>query len=440
MSNLDFSIDWQVAQGSSPILRDTSGQLVIRVDDLCLTRNEDVWSRTVRDSVLVSAYPLALWLASSWWRLSYEPLPRVGGLPSHEWRMSHELGAANQGYVWPRIIFASDGESIKLWAESSRMQGQSVQYLYGLESPRIVKLEVFQRQARGFIEAVLSRLGAMGHARTDLEQLWALVREDQDDPTALEHRILEAQMGYDPEECPPAILERALRLQMKTGAAAMAELAPVIGLQGLAGAGLEIIDSLASQGGIVATPQLPDYADTGAGLAWQRGGKAARQLRAALSNPERPLSNVELYELLGISEHQVDYGSVVAHDSVAVARLEQSGSFSLIPRKKHPTASRFEYARFIAEMFGRSKDNDGWLVSTDISTARQQYQRAFAAEFLCPVESLIGYLKGDFSESSYENAAVHFNVSERTVLSLLANNGYLDSLSQEPRVPYQFVV
>ncbi|PTC37536.1 hypothetical protein CLJ1_2524 [Pseudomonas paraeruginosa] len=38
-----------------------------------------------------------------------------------------------------------------------------------------------------------------------------------------------------------------------------------------------------------------------------------------------------------------------------------------------------------------------------------------------------------------EDAAEHFNVSDKIVESLLANNGYLDISSAEPKVPYRSV-
>ena len=66
-----------------------------------------------------------------------------------------------------------------------------------------------------------------------------------------------------------------------------------------------------------------------------------------------------------------------------------------------------------------------WLTNTDLRTARQKYQKAFAAEFLCPIKSLIGFLEEDFSESAIEDAANYFEVSEWTVSSLLANNHFI---------------
>jgi len=77
-----------------------------------------------------------------------------------------------------------------------------------------------------------------------------------------------------------------------------------------------------------------------------------------------------------------------------------------------------------------------WLVTADLSTARQKFQRAFAAEFLCPIRSLIGFLDDDFSESAIEDAASHFSVSERTVESLLMNNGYFSRLSPDADMTY----
>jgi len=441
MAEIDFSIDWLASESSSPIIRDTSGQLAIHLDNTCLTRNVDVWSSTVRDAVLVSAYPLALWLASSWWRLNFEPLPQLGVRPSLDWRMAHELGAANHGYVWPRIIFAPDGESINVWAEQISMEGQSVQYLYGLDAPRAVTLAGFQRKVGGFIERVITRLQAREHHGTDLAELWALVRQDQESPETRRLRILEAQMGYDPQECPEHLIAEALRLQDSTGADAMSELAPVFGHLDEGKAGFSEVAHLAAQRGIQGRPQVTaeDLGLSAHPKPWEWGVESARTLRAKLGNESGPIANADLYELLGITEKQVDGWTAPERSAVAIAQPGKGTGFKYVPRKKHPLAKRFEFARLIGGMLDRSEADRGWLVSTDIATARQKRQRSFAAEFLCPIGALVEYLNGDCSESSIEDAAAHFNVSEKTVESLLANHGYLDVSSSMPKVPYRSV-
>ena len=141
MAELRISTKWMAAASGEPEVRATAALLEMYVDTISLTRNQDLWAETVRDNVFVSAYPLAMWFASSWWRLNHEPLPTQQ--PSHDWRMVHELGAANHGFVWPRVIFIPDGEAIHVWAGTSMTPDQSVQYLQALEVPRMITLAGF---------------------------------------------------------------------------------------------------------------------------------------------------------------------------------------------------------------------------------------------------------------------------------------------------------
>lgn len=53
-----------VASGE-PEVKATAALLDMHVEKVCLTRNQDTWAETVRDNVFVSAYPLAMWFASS---------------------------------------------------------------------------------------------------------------------------------------------------------------------------------------------------------------------------------------------------------------------------------------------------------------------------------------------------------------------------------------
>ncbi|HIO99979.1 MAG TPA: hypothetical protein EYN44_10420 [Marinobacter salarius] len=53
--------------------------------------------------------------------------------------MAHELAAANQGYVWPTVMFAADGEGINVWSSpSGDGTEQSVRYLNGSRFPSFV--------------------------------------------------------------------------------------------------------------------------------------------------------------------------------------------------------------------------------------------------------------------------------------------------------------
>lgn len=425
MAELRINTKWMAAASGEPEVTATAALVEMHVDNICLTRNQDIWAETVRDNVFVSAYPLAMWFASSWWRLNHEPLPTQQ--PGHDWRMVHELGAANHGFVWPRVIFIPDGEAIHVWAGTSMTPDQSIQYLQALEVPRMITLAGFQQSVERFMHSVLARLDAKGLAGSNLAHLWALVQEDLADPEAVRRRKLEAELGFDPEECPEQALNAALQWESHVGDTALSELAPAIAASG-ASPDLALIGQLASSGGILGTPEIsPDsivHLDHGA--PWERAIHDARMLRNQMGNVSGPVYNSSLYDLLGMSSEAAANWSVpVGRSPVAVAIPVNDRQLQFVPRKRNPAGRRFELARFLGEYLSPSTHEARWLASTDLSTSRQKYQRAFAAEFLCPIDSLTSFLGGDFSSYAIEEAAAEFDVSEKTIESLLLNNGYI---------------
>ncbi|OOW84281.1 hypothetical protein Xclt_09250 [Xanthomonas axonopodis pv. clitoriae] len=439
MARLEFAADWQ-STGSGPVeQRETSAFLTVRVGDTVVTRNEDVWSKTVRDSVLVSTYPLAMWLASSWWRLNWEPLPKQGMRPDAYWRMAHEMGAANEGYVWPHVVFASDNEMMQIWSTVQEpTHEQSVRYMAAAQAS--MPLVDFRSGVDGFIEAVLRRLSAVGQPESALAQLWQLVQEDRADKQAASYRRIEAALGYDPDEAPEALMRQAQALDEEMGGGSLAELAPIYGRFG-EDASLELLFELREHPGLLGTPALPRIDVALQGFAneppWVRAVAAARRLREEVGVDDGRIDNELLLDLLGLPEFDLAGTEIPGRAGIGIP--QQAGQVKFIPRKRHPLGKRFEYSRFIADLI-LVQDAPQWLTSTDLSTSRQKFQRAFAAEFLCPFDQLANFLEGDYSESGIEDAAAHFGVSERTVESMLANNGVIPSpwLSDyiQVRAPY----
>jgi hypothetical protein len=436
MAELRLNAKWMSAASGEPEVRATAALVDMYVDSISLTRNQDIWAETVRDNVFVSAYPLAMWFASSWWRLNHEPLPTQQ--PSHNWRMVHELGAANHGYVWPRVIFIPDGEAIQVWAGASMTPDQSVQYLQALEMPRLVPSPSFQQSVGYFVQSVLARLDAKELAGTNLAHLWAILQEDLADPEAVRRRKLEAELGFDPEECPENALNEALQWEGQVGEVALSELAPAIAEAG-AGPELTVLGELANADGIIGTPTVSTesigHLDQGA--PWERAVHAAQALRRAMGKLRDPISNRDLHDLLGLSNAAVANWAVPnGRSPVAVAIPAQDHQLKFVPRKRNPIGQRFEFARLLGEYLRPSTDKQHWLASTDLGTSRQKYQRAFAAEFLCPIDSLTSFLSGDFSSYAIEDAANKFEVSEQTVTNLLLSNGYIHH-QWSRSLPYQ---
>ena len=107
---------------------------------------------------------------------------------------------------------------------------------------------------------------------------------------------------------------------------------------------------------------------------------------------------------------------------------DSSERMTYVFRKKPQTGRRFEASRWIGQsLFSRGT---GWLTSTDVSTAQQKYQRAFAAEFLMPVEELKERVGADIDDETLDEIARDYNVSTLAVQSHLVNRGVI------PRPPF----
>ena len=421
------------------------GMFEFKAGEISLTRNEDIWSQTIRDTVLVSAYPLAAWMASSWWRLFYEPLPPTGIKPSIDWRMAHELSASNQGFIWPKIILASDTEVMQVWSMTSHMADcQSVRYINSLDRPFAVNLLEFEQIAKAFIESVICRLEATGITNTALSNLWQEVQEELDDVYSRQYRRYEAVLGFDPDECPENVIHDAINLSEQIGDTTFLELAPALSKATSEGKSLKsTLDDLLHDTGIDGQVEVSiDGSDSQRLLRapWQRAVKVASLLRSEIDIGEKPITDQKLYDLIGLnsSNHESSFPKTRRNFSIAIP-LEE-GRLKFHPRKRHQLSRRFEMARFLGDYLLYGKCGSSWLTNTDLRTSRQKYQRAFAAEFLCPVNSLKAYLENDYSESAIDDAAEYFQVSSQTVESILANNGLITPVYAssyiETRIPY----
>ena len=174
-SNMAIQLEWLPPFRGTQEVGRTSATIQIHFGSENATRFEDAWSQSVQNGARVSAYPLALWLASSWWRIRWEPLPSwirlaADGISANvDWRMSHELPAAGFGFIWPQLTLASDGETIRVSCQRSpTVSSEPVRYLSEFEV--FVPAPEFERETDNFMNLVLRRLDSLGE--TELHILW----------------------------------------------------------------------------------------------------------------------------------------------------------------------------------------------------------------------------------------------------------------------------
>lgn len=440
MTKLHISHEWNSYEDARIYVGETTARVGIFLDNFCLTRNEDIWSKTIRDQMHVSLYPLAMWFASSWWRLHYEILPAgAKKVPSHEWRMNHEMAAANMGFVWPKIMFSADSDHIQIWAQASQGNKEdSVRFLSGLDRAYFIPKQQFSKEISSLIENVIARLYEIGCKDSDLAELWSFILEDLKNPLEHRKRRLEAELGFDPEDCPDELIEEAISLEEKIGESSFSELTGAYA--GDDGNRLHAIKRLVHADGLEGKPDdvINLSIEEVGGEPWEVAVSSARALRKKLGLTQGAVDNSTLQGLLGLRESSLRDWVPKDRPRASVAEPESNNKMKFIPRKTHPVAQRFELARFIGDYAHTVKNEPrSWLVSADLSTARQKFQRAFAAEFLCPINALVDHLGGDFSETALEDAANYFSVSEKTVDSLLMNNGYFPRSSVDFGMPYR---
>lgn len=151
----------------------------------------------------------------------------------------------------------------------------------------------------------------------------------------------------------------------------------------------------------------------------------ARTVRKGLGFHSEPVSNHRLGELFGVTEQALVHGlAPMAGVPLSLAvKAEDGDQVTLLFRRESRNGRRFEVARWIADAL-LSTPQDHWLPATDTKTARQKVQRAFAAEFLAPIDALQTFLGSDLvDEDRIEEAGGYFGVSPLTVRSHLVNHG-----------------
>lgn len=425
----EFSIatagwDEDIANGDPDVVCRTN--LRLAVAERNLTRNVSLWTRAVEDQVRLSVHPLAEWFIHSWWRLLCEPAP-YRTRPTADWRMAHDLAAAGGGYVWPGIRFASDGKSMKVTARLFHdPEPQSVRYIEELDEASI-DLPIFENEVTRFLRTVVDRVVDVG-CESALPDMWKQLQEELADPESSQWRRIEAELGFDPDDAPRREVEMAILVEKALGKATASEVIPAFGQQGR-GVHMARCQDIIDSPGIEGTPQPIDDETSSARCddddqPWKRAYQDARRLRTGLKDPEHPLDDAVLCELLGMSPQAFEGFESMPGSPMGLAVAVEGDRYVFHPRKsrRFSESRRYELARFIGDFASVGRSDGCSLASTDFRTARQAYQRAFAAEFLCPSDGLSAVIKGYRGEEAREVAAAHYGVSQRVVEHQIANN------------------
>lgn len=399
--------------------RATLGEVEIVAGDVLLTEAADARSARLRRGANLSAYQMAKWLAWHWWRLRWETRRGTAAPDSGlSWSAAHSLGELGDGWLWPSVSFESDGSRVVIRAESSSVTPAApLRFLGG--PVVVVPAGEWERGVDALVKTVLRRLSECG-VQADLAVMWEELGRERADPELAAYRTIEARLGFAVDDAPPKAVERIHRAGSSLGHAAMLEVAA----DGPRDA--SELRSAAKEWGfrsrVADRPLAIQDVEYGEHKApWRVGVEAARRLREREGFGGGRISDPRLAGLCAIPTKALapQHGGPSMAFSLAQQNMDQ-----IVLRSKWRVGRRFEAARLLGDALVLDT-TERLRPATSAPTYRQKMQRAFAAEFLCPVESLMDSLE-DLSDEAQQQAADWFRVSPQVVASQLVNNGYLE--------------
>ena len=102
-------------------------------------------------------------------------------------------------------------------------EAEPIRYLNDFD--QFVSIKDFEAGVGDFIDGTVARLSSIQTSQTNLSLLWNEVARERNDPESSEVRMLEACMGYDPDQAPHALLYTLQQNMESFGRKAIAEIA-----------------------------------------------------------------------------------------------------------------------------------------------------------------------------------------------------------------------
>ena len=415
----EFEIDVRAKTGCPP---DAPAAIAISAGELVLTRLIRQGANVESDALEAPPAQLAFWLTDNWWRVRHECVPTTG--PTGRWRMAHELSSM-PAYAWPRLAIWGEGDRIGLSSRADPAGTAPVQYL--TNALTYVKAAAFEREVDRFLALIADeRAGLASDWAALRSQIDALNRE-RTDPDMAAWRKLEAQLGYDIDQAPDALITRLADLQAEYGGEGVSEAA--LAVQGAQAAEVLISELAAAndnglQCNLSRTAAIVGNLTSNPGEApWAFGERAAGMVRAVTGHVSGPLRNKALAEILHVPEAAL----ARTHGARTLAygiRVRKRNADIVAPFSRWAADRRFEFSRALGDVIWSRNESLGPI--TQAKSERQKFQRAFAQSLLCPYDALHAYIGDDMSDGALTAAAKYFHVSDRLIRSLLVNKGNLE--------------
>ena len=364
--------DWVEQAGWATADRHFLAEMTIQARRVSVAALADADTRMYRSGMLVSAYDLAAWFVANWWRLRWETFGE--GL---SWEMSHRMGAAGNGFLWPDLEIVGGDSTVLVRARPiSFGLTSSVRFLNGVDVH--VPATEFEAAVRGLAETVAARLESWsGEASEELRPFlsaWRELGREIDDADLSFARAIEAGKGLDPEEADPAMLDRLGQASQEVGRGPIAELVAASKGEALNDYG-SLWPGVRKRSRTMRLQIGPETRDEAARLRrpnlapWKRGVALAAVACREWSIVDGAVDNRVLSDMCGVSKTWIDADPCEGFPIPAGFRSrDEAGTLAASLKKRHPTGRRFALVRIIGDHLLAGPD-ERLLPVTDASRA-----------------------------------------------------------------------
>ena len=426
MAEISIDTEWLNGEGiGGAELSATFASLRITVDGQPVTRILDRRASTVRDFVDVPLYPMAEWLASNWWFLAYE-FENAARSEDPGFRRRHALGANTEGYAYPPLVVTPWGSRTRIGWGGAPSPWTKIDFLG--QGHAFVESGAFREVCTDLVDKVTRRLAALGIHDTYLQEEWEAIQGADDEEASFCETA--AGLGWDPYDLDESKRDQVFRLADELGpllGEALAALDPVNPLE--ESHAITSALTAARPNGLQLRRLRPLMEDRVRfeGRPWEVGYGLARQARRHLELDGQPIHSMNaleraLGEETGSLKRAVQpvpfLNMVRLVDGVVTGGQDNSVSFGL--RRTHADGQRFLFCRALGEAISSGGD----ALVTRGHTERQQCNRAFAAEFLAPAESLLWRVSHQVVDGEeVDSLAKEFHVSTQVIIHQIENHG-----------------
>ena len=416
MASFRIKFEWEDApRVSAPELGATWARLEIYADSEAVTKVEARRAQSVRTGIYVPLYPIAEWMIANWWFLWDEW--RTDGQDSR-----HSLLAAREGFALPNLSLLPTETKIELIWRPVTSAAADVSFLSG--GSMVVAKSLVREEFRRLVEAVLERLEVRQAHGSYLVQEWRAIQDAEQDPEQRAFCETAARLGCDPFDLEDSVANQIERLGVLLPEPVVEDFCDAIPLAQMT-SGAKAVKAFVDSAHLAA-PEEGKWQEVreklrmqGSEIPWRDGSIEARALRSYLgiNGPITTGLHEYLNRELGSFEIR-EFAAPPRIDAIS-APAETNAPVFGFPAHLHEEQNRFRLCRALADHLASGQPS----LVTRGRTEHQQRNRAFAAEFLAPAESIRKRIGGDrVGEEDLEELAREFQVSDLVIRHQIQNH------------------